>query len=404
MNWVNHPTMGGVDEINSGKNYIATCLHQPLYAGQPYIFNFYFGFGKLNNLICGEPLPQNSISPYGIAIYGRVDCLDYPMDNSSDTTGCLTHFSGWIMLGRVLLSGQNQWVPGVIEFTPPVNIYSIAVGADCSNNYNKTQDNELDYYMDKFVLAPKADFAFKTITAISGNACIGHYILQAPAKAKAYQWYKDGVLIPGATAQTFAVPDNAPGNYVANLSLPYNNCLNTLPYTVAFSDINKFSLGNDTTLCAPAEISLNASWPGVEKYLWQDGSMNEQLQVNKSGLYWVQVTEGNGCSKKDSINVTIKGCDSCQLFVPTAFTPNNDGLNDVFKAIPDCPNIRLNNFSMLIYNRWGEAVFKSNDINKGWNGISKNGYIDPGTYIYLINYSFKQNQATQAKGTVTLIK
>ena len=95
------------------------------------------------------------------------------------------------------------------------------------------------HYMDKFILAPKADFSFTTITALSGNACTGNFILKAPTHTNAsYQWYKGGTAIANATLQTYAVPDNtdAAGDYQANISLPYNTCLNTLPYTVSFSD------------------------------------------------------------------------------------------------------------------------------------------------------------------------
>ncbi len=311
------------------------------------------------------------------------------------------------MLGRVVLSGQNQWVQGVIEFTPPENIYSIAVGPDCSNYYNYTRYNELHYYMDKFVLAPKPDFTFKTITAIAGNACSGHYVLKAPAYGSAnYQWYKDGVLIPGATAQTYTVPDkaDAAGYYVANINLPYGNCLNTLPYTVSFTDLNKFSLGNDTTLCAPATKILNANWHNATSYLWNDGSINSTLSINKSGTYWVQLADENGCTKKDSINITVRGCENCRLFIPSAFTPNDDGLNDIFKATPQCEYIGLRNFDFRIYNRWGQLVFRTNDMHQGWNGMYKNEKVDQGIFVYVVNYALLQNEPLQQRGTVTVIR
>ncbi len=397
----------GTDEIHSGKSYIGTCLQQPLYAGQPYTFSFYFGFGKFNNLSCGGHVPWNSPSPYGIAIYGRTDCPNYPIDNSSTTSGCLTDFPGWIMLGRVVLSGQNQWVQGVIEFTPTVNIYSIAVGADCTNYYSYTQDNELHYYMDKFVLAPKADFAFKTITAIAGNACSGHYVLKAPPYHNAtYQWYKDQVLIPGATSETLTVPEKpeAAGNYVVNVGRPYNTCLNSLPFPVNFSQLNNFTLGKDTLLCSPASITLNANDPNVTSYLWQNGSTDDTQQVDTSGLYWVRLTDEYGCVKKDSINITVRGCETCRLFIPSAFTPNDDGLNDIFKATPQCKYIGLRNFDLRIYNRWGQLVFSTNDINRGWNGMYKNEKVDPGIFLYVVNYALLQNEPLQQRGTVTVIR
>jgi len=399
--------LSSFNEINSGKTYIATCLQQPLYAGQPYTFSFYLGFGKPNNLICGGHLPWNSISPFGIAIYGRADCPNFPIENSSPTTGCLTDFSGWVMLGRVGLSGENQWVQGAIEFTPTVNIYSIAVGPDCTNYLNYTTDNELHYYMDQFILAPKPDFNFKTITAVSGNVCTGHFVLKAPPYINStYQWYKDQVLVPGATSETYTVPDNpdAAGNYVVNIGRPYNTCLNSLPFAVNFSKLNNFSLGNDTLLCSPSSITLNARVPSVTNYLWQDGSTDYTQQVDTSGLYWVQLTDDFGCTKKASINITVRGCENCHLFIPSAFTPNGDGLNDIFKTTPQCKYIGLRSFDLRIYNRWGQLVFRTHDINQGWNGMYKNQEAEPGVYVYVVNYTLLQNEPLQQRGTVTLIR
>jgi len=399
--------LAAVNEINSGKSYIGTCLQEPLYAGQAYTFSFDFGFGKLNNLSCGGHVPWNSISPFGIAIYGRTECPNFPLDNSSTTSGCLTDFSGWIMLGRVILSGQDQWVQGAIEFTPSVNIYSIAVGPDCTNYYNYTQYNELHYYMDNFVLAPKPDFGFKTITAVTGNACTGHFVLKAPPYINAtYQWFKDQKLIPGATSETYAVPDKseAAGNYVVNIGRPYNSCLNSFPFAVNFSNLTNFTLGNDTLLCSPASITLTAKQPYITSYLWQNGSTVETQQVDTSGLYWVQLTDDYGCVKTDSINIKVQGCENCRLFIPSVFTPNGDGLNDVFEATPQCKYIGLKSFELRIYNRWGQLEFRTNDIHKGWNGMYKNQEVPQGVYLYVVKYSLLQNEPAEQRGTITLIR
>ncbi len=119
--------------------------------------------------------------------------------------GCLTNSSGWVQLGKVTIKGNNEWVTAAIEFTPQTNIACIGIGPDCSNH---SIDADFYYsasthYMDKLVLAPIADFSFRNITAISGDVCNGHYVLKAPPYLNStYQWYKDQVLIPGATSET----------------------------------------------------------------------------------------------------------------------------------------------------------------------------------------------------------
>ena len=92
------------------------------------------------------------------------------------------------------------------------------------------------------------------------------------------------------------------------------------------------------------------------------------------------------------------------MYIPSAFTPNNDGLNDVFRALPKCANIGFQHYRMRIYNRWGQIVFTGRDILRGWDGTYKSHFLDAGTYIYYIDYAFKQNKPLSLKGTIQLVR
>ncbi len=323
--------------------------------------------------------------------------------------GCLTNSSGWLQLGKVTIEGYNEWVTAAIEFTPQTNISCIGIGPDCSNHSYDPDfyDASSMHYMDKLILAPIEDFSFRNITAVSGDVCNGHYVLKAPPYINStYQWYKDQKLITGATSETYAVPDKpeAAGNYVVNIGRPYNTCLNSLPFAVNFSNLTNFTLGNDTLLCSPASITLTAKQPYITSYLWQNGSTAETQQVDSSGLYWVRLTDDYGCVKTNSINITVQGCENCRLFIPSAFTPNRDGLNDVFVATPQCKYIGLKSFELRIYNRWGQVVFRTNDIHQGWNGMYKNQDVPEGVYLYVVKYALLQNEPVEQRGTITLIR
>jgi gliding motility-associated-like protein len=74
----------------------------------------------------------------------------------------------------------------------------------------------------------------------------------------------------------------------------------------------------------------------------------------------------------------IKVTDYMTLYFPNAFSPNGDGLNDVFKA----SGTFVESFEMYIYDRWGQLVLKTNDINKGWDGIYRTGDAPQDTYVY----------------------
>ena len=114
------------------------------------------------------------------------------------------------------------------------------------------------------------------------------------------------------------------------------------------------------------------------------------------------MTTEAGCIGIDSVFMLIPPV--C-LDVPNAFTPNSDGLNDVFLPVTICP---IKEYRMLIFNRWGEKLFESNDINYGWDG-KKNGTDCPGdTYVFKITYTIEKEPGVDEKfvrdGVVLLLK
>jgi len=156
------------------------------------------------------------------------------------------------------------------------------------------------------------------------------------------------------------------------------------------------------TLCSESSVLLNPG-SGYVSYLWQDGSTDQQLLAAGNGVFWVVVTDQNGCSTKDQ--VILRPCD-LYIYVPTAFTPNGDDLNDTFKAITNVDGDF--DFMMIVYNKWGEEIFSSTNINKGWDGTFKGKECMADVYTWIIrfdalnNYNFSQK--SPQTGTVTLLR
>jgi gliding motility-associated-like protein len=140
-------------------------------------------------------------------------------------------------------------------------------------------------------------------------------------------------------------------------------------------------------------------------YLWSPSEglnavnvPNPWFRYNKNMEYRVIMQTDSGCMVTDT--VFVKALDA-NVFVPTAFTPNRDGLND--KLMPVCFSIqRLSYFT--IFNRWGEVVFTTNAIGKGWDGIAKGSPADPGTYVWMLEAIGLDGQVFRQKGTVVLIR
>jgi gliding motility-associated-like protein len=93
------------------------------------------------------------------------------------------------------------------------------------------------------------------------------------------------------------------------------------------------------------------------------------------------ITE-DGCVEEITDSVIVE--ENYVVFFPTSFTPNGDGLNDIFSPAGNYENII--DFYMVIYNRWGQLIFETRDKNKGWDGIIENETIQLGVFIYKIDY------------------
>ncbi len=157
-------------------------------------------------------------------------------------------------------------------------------------------------------------------------------------------------------------------------------------------------LGNDTTICVNDTLSLELSLDDVT-YLWSDFSFDNFCLVTKPGIYWVEVN--NSCGMvTDEIVVQFEKC-GCEVYFPTAFSPDGDLLNDIFLPIADC-NFTLYDFT--IFDRWGQKIFETKNPMVGWNGNFGNNKAPCGVYIYRFNYKSFDSEVKITTGSVTLIR
>ena len=141
-------------------------------------------------------------------------------------------------------------------------------------------------------------------------------------------------------------------------------------------------------------------------YLWSDGSIAQTLPTLDYGDYSVLITDPSGCEALYSSTV-VEDCFNDQIFVPNAFTPDGDGINDVFLA----RGFGIASFEMIILDRWGRVVFESTDIDEAWVGEVNDGshYNDNNIYSYSISYTVaradgSESDPIQIQGFVTLIR
>ena len=136
--------------------------------------------------------------------------------------------------------------------------------------------------------------------------------------------------------------------------------------------------------------------------LYQDDSQIVLL-LNQEGLYNLSVYYVNENCKtdRDNAEINVVLCLDSYIYIPNAFTPNDDGLNDLFEP----KVLYIKEYHLLIFNRWGEEIFESFDSKYLWDGKTKNNEgIMEGVYVYKFFYRDSQNKLKQIIGKIVLLK
>jgi gliding motility-associated-like protein len=185
-----------------------------------------------------------------------------------------------------------------------------------------------------------------------------------------------------------------PGSYSVEVNL--NGCIKKDTIVIFYNYKPIFTLGNDTLLCTGQTLVLN---PKVSNAIlvWQDGSSSSTYSISNAGIY--KLTATNNCgSSSDEITVSKS---MCKLEMPTAFTPNNDAINNVFRV--KYPEF-IKTFKMKIFNRWGRMIFYTENPGQGWDGNYNRQPVPEGNYMWQISLTDIEGNSETANGSVILIR
>ncbi len=162
------------------------------------------------------------------------------------------------------------------------------------------------------------------------------------------------------------------------------------------------NLGNDTTVCLSVNPVLDAG-PGMRSYLWQNNSKEQKITAVNAGLYWVEITDQEGCRSRDSVMILKDPyLFPSIVYMPNAFTPDGNGRNDVY---PDNKYVNIGSlYNVKLYNRWGEKIadYASPSIN--WDGNIKGVPAQEGVYIYMVNWIGCDNEFHTLRGSFHLLR
>ena len=203
-------------------------------------------------------------------------------------------------------------------------------------------------------------------------------------------------LCPGIYSVT--VTDSRNCHLTDSVTVVYSD---TLPYVMATTDHDTLYHGQSAQLTAMPDTDYFYQWYPPTGLNADD--IQSPISTPPSTLiYFVTVTDSNGCTNTDSVRIVILDvtCREPEIFIPNAFSPNNDQQNDVLLVRGNT----MEKIHLALYDRWGEKLFETNDQHYGWDGTYKGAKVNPGVYVYYLEATCYDKQEFFKKGNVTLMK
>ena len=205
-----------------------------------------------------------------------------------------------------------------------------------------------------------------------------------------YSWLPSG----GTSATATGLPS---GSYTSTVT-DANGCTQSATVTVISTPYSAAAVDNDLTIFLGTSTTLTASGGGT--YLWSTGSTSSSITVSPTSTttYCVEVSNG-GCNDSACVTVTVDL--SCgELFIPNAFSPNNDNQNDELKVLGRC----ITEMYFAIYDRWGEKVFETTSQNVGWDGTFRGEVMNSAVFVYYLDATLVTGEQVIKKGNISLVR
>lgn len=269
---------------------------------------------------------------------------------------------------------------------------------------------------DKYSDTVRVKFCEPKITSLQpyrDSVCEGdcvEFIATVANYPQQYEWSFDGGTpskVTGPSAGIICYP--AAGVYPVTLTATnaggttnYTSSVVVVPYPkVRFED-------TAMTLSYKSEIVLPACADAMTTDWYRDGELvcsnckNLTIEPKEYKSSYICVVKNLNCTDSCTYNMQVVDIPN-DVWLPTGFSPNNDGRNDIFRVVTDNPNVRLIEF--VVYNRWGEQVYHGNNIKNGWDGTYNGKLVDVGTYYWSLKYEVTGGQTGLfKKGDVLLIR
>lgn len=293
---------------------------------------------------------------------------------------------------------QFNWTPA--QFLNNNTILNPTANPPVTTTFYLSANNGIGCTKADSALIVLHELAARTITA-PVSICQNDSVRLSATGGNIYLWSPGNV----STSNFIAYPAGTT-DYTVQITDSYCNftsSLNTTVTVLPLPDV-KATKSNDID-CFYGSTQLNAT--GASQYLWSPASFIDNASIanpvampNGETLFTVQGIDGNGCVNDDKVVVKVASYNKSMYLMPSAFTPNNDGINDCY-GIKGWGLVEELDFS--IYNRWGQKVFHTTKPGKCWDGYYKGQQQSPDVYVFFINAKTLCGPMSK-KGSFTLIR
>ncbi len=384
------------------REYLGTCLNGTLRQGHGYELKFNIGF-----------YPDDPAVDF--TVFGSSDCNNLPF---SDDVGCPTDFPSWIEINSITLSSFAnipEWKEAKISLNPDEDINALVIGGPCFDTNVQAPGY---YFIDDLELCEVRNFEVLDL----GDPCDEDFVLGIEAlENSSFQWYKEGIAIPGETADQLSQMYGE-GNYqILVTDLNSGNCaIETIDYFIPQHERRRF-----ITICEDEEFIYRdevISEDGIHRFTFEapDGcdsiiTLDVTVLPLEVDTIYGDVVNGSRYIYGDEaftqpgeyifFEMNEFGCDrrvililrELPIYVPNVFTPNGDGVNDLFEIFVASNNSFTYEISIL--DRWGNLLHKGNK----WDGTANGDYVVPGVYIYFIEIETNMGDKSRISGSFSAL-
>ncbi|GAB2822772.1 PKD domain-containing protein [Ferruginibacter profundus] len=323
--------------------------------------------------------------------------------DSTTTNGIITTYN-WSFGDGGTSSIQNP----SHNYTAP-GLYTVRLIVTTANGCS---DTAIKTNYIKVVTSPVIDIAGNVPICMQSKLLFKGIVVQ-PDTSK-ITWYWDfGNGKTSITQNPLPQRYDTAGNYSLRLIVTNSSgCADTVDRTVVVYPLPQIEAGPNKIIGVGSSVAILPTGSPVVDYLWSPSvglsctsCYNTIASPKNTTTYTIKVTDANGCINTDNITIIVV-CNDKNVFIPNTFSPNNDGVNDVF--YPRGTGLFAIQ-SMRIFNRWGEMVFQKanlfpNDPSAGWNGRYNGRLQNSDVYTYIIEIVCENSQVLTYKGNITLIQ